>query len=90
MQNFKPLQYSIADQLDNKDLHGLISERVPKPVGKQVECDHWHDVEETTTTYNDWTGEDETETKYVSRYAYEDIPGTHLMKCKLCGYIRRY
>jgi hypothetical protein len=90
LENFTPKKYSISEQLNNKDLHGLITERVPKPAGKQVDCDHCHDVEETTTSYNDWSGEEETGTKMVSCYAYEDIPGTHLMKCKVCGYIRRY
>lgn len=81
--------YTLEERMMGLDLHGL-SCRIPEPTKEQSKCSHTT-LECVTESWEDWmTGETVSEEKHYEVSTYEDIPGTNNLRCKRCGYTRRY
>jgi hypothetical protein len=82
--------YTTDEKMQGLDLYGLPC-RVPTPDEKQSKCSHTRKEWVQTGYRDDFSDEwiDLGEELHES-WAYEDIPGTHLLKCSICGYTRRY
>ncbi len=83
-----PKDYSIADKLAGRDLHGLPC-RIPTPTPEQAKCSHtesktWDDG------YEDDDGNWRSDWRRAEVWIMEDIPGTNNLRCTRCGYTRRY
>ncbi len=80
-------KYTIEEKMKGLDLYGLPC-RVPEPTKEQAKCSHteviWFEEE-----YEDENGK-YTEEEKSTVSTYEDIPGTNNLRCKKCGYTRRY
>ena len=83
-----PKEYTMADKLAGRDLHGL-SCRIPKPTPEQAKCSHM-EWTEWDDGYEDWDGDWHSDWKRAEVCIMEDIPGTNNLRCPRCGYTRRY
>lgn len=82
-------EYSLEEKLSNKDLHGL-KERIPKPIGKQKDCEHTEFIK-VDRGYEDWdSGEWIPNIEVEEHCAMKDVAGTNNIRCPRCGYTRRY
>lgn len=54
-----------------------------------MSCSHTRSRYETTRVYNSWTGEDETETKFITEDTVRDID-THRYECTQCKRVFYY
>lgn len=83
-----PFEYTPAEKLAGKDLYGLPC-RIPEPTPEQAGCTHTREVWEDETE-EDWDGNITTTSHLVEHSTMQDIPGTHILQCSICGYKRRY